>query len=32
MTSPEKTMSDAQVQSWLEVAVTMASRLNGKAA
>ena len=32
MTSPEKTMSDAQVQSWLQVAITMASRLNGKAA
>ena len=32
MTSPEKTMSDAQVQSWLQIAVTMASRLNGKAA
>ena len=32
MTTPEKTMTDAQVQSWLQVAVTMANRLNGKAA
>jgi len=31
MTAPEHAMNDAQIQSWLQVAVTLAERLNGKA-
>ena len=32
MTTPEQAMSDSQIQRWLQVAVTLAERLNGKVA
>jgi hypothetical protein len=32
MTTPEQAMNDQQIQRWLQVAVTLAERLNGKAA
>ena len=32
MTTPEQAMNDQQIQRWLQVAVTLAERMNGRAA